>query len=416
MFLKTRKRFIAILMIVLVIINVSTLGIIYFTTGYQTRKENKEMLEIFAESYDENGFPTGSFFQPLPDDEKIEIEFKEPPVLTDSIHRYQVSTFYAVSFNLDYSVKELLNDVPSSLSDEELVYYASQILESGKTYGTGDTYTYIVTTGDDYILVTMMDTIVIDRTISYLTINMIVLGAISLAILFFVSIYLSKWMIAPTEEAYKKQKQFISDAGHELKTPISTINANLELLKREYPKDDWLKNIAYENDRMSTIVHQLLDLARLENITPVMSEVNLSELCFANIMPFEATAFENEIFFDYEIEDNVIITGDQTNLEKLISILTDNAISHCPKLGEVHIRLFMESGKVHFTAANTGVEIPVEEREKIFERFYKSDSARAESKGHYGLGLSIAKAVVLEHKGKISVDYQNNMVIFTAVI
>lgn len=418
MIFKSKRRFVGTLMIILVFFIVAILGIIYFTTGKQTEKENQEMLKYFALAYDENGFPSADSFIPpkikgIASGENNSLD--EPPVLSDSVHRYQVSTFYAVSFNTDGSTKELLNDVPSSFSDEELVVYAKSLLDSGKTSGVSENVAYLITYGDDYILVSMMDTVVIDNTISYLMKNMLSFGIIAVIILFGISNLIANWVMSPMEQAYQKQKQFISDAGHELKTPISTIGANATILARELPNNSWLENIIYENERMSAIITQLLDLARLEAVSPEMATINFSELCLANIMPFEATAFEAGIDFNYEIADDIAILGNQANLEKLISILTDNAISHCPPSGKVRILLRKDSGKIKLSVANTGDEIALSDREKIFERFYKTDSSHQDTKGHYGLGLSIAKAIVLEHKGKIWVDCRDGIVYFNVV-
>lgn len=405
---KSRLRLIVIIMMFLVAIMFATLAIIYGTTKIQTTKESKEMLQIFADSYDINGFPDASQLAPL--------NLDEAPIATPStsFHNFQVSTFYAVAFDLDGNPIDILNDAPSGFSDEELTAYAKNLLASGQTYGEGQTVTYLITQGDDYILVTMMDTVLMDLTISYLIKNMVVFGLVSIVILSILAFILSGWVMKPIETAYEKQKQFISDAGHELKTPISTISANAELLSRDMQSNPWLENIKYENERMSTIVHQLLDLARLENIKPVMSEVNLSELALANIMPFEATAYERGLELNYEIDDNIMKTCDSSNIEKLVSILTDNAISHCTSGGSILISLSEDNGKVLLTASNTGEEIPVNEREMIFERFYKSDQSRSENHGHYGLGLSIAKAIVKEHGGKIWVDCNAGNVIFSA--
>lgn len=403
---RSRIRIVVITMMFLIFIVVSTLGIIYGTTRIQTTKENKEMLHMFAKAYDENGFPDSAILQPSP--QKASDDFTP----TTSFHNFQVSTFYAVAFDLDGNVIEYLNDAPSGFSNEALVEYASNLLKSGKDYGEGNSVTYLITKEDDYILVTMMDTVLMDLTISYLIKNMIVFGGISILILLMVSIILSKWVVKPIETAYEKQKQFISDAGHELKTPISTISANAEILGRNLLDNPWLENIKYENEKMSTIVHQLLDLARLENIKPTMSEVNLSELVLANILPFEASAYENNLELNYDISNDIIKVCDKTNMEKLISILIDNAISHCSPNGKINITLTEESGKIMLKVANTGEEIPENEREKIFERFYRSDYSRAERVGHYGLGLSIAQTIALEHNGKIWVDCIDGNVIF----
>lgn len=404
MFSKSKARFIIVIATIMIAILGATLLIIYTTTKLQTARENKEMLNRFAAAYEKNGFPDESMVEIFPVDKSI------------ASHKYNVTTFYAVSFNKDGDVLDILNDIPAGFSDEMLIEFAKNIKKQGVGYGESKDITYLITEGDDYVLVTMMDTVVIDSAIKYLMQNMIIFGAIATAVVCALAIFLSNWIMQPVKEAYKKQKQFISDAGHELKTPISTIGANLEILQRDIGSNKWLDNISYENTRMSVLVHQLLDLARIENATLNKEELNLSQLALASIMPFEATAFERGIQLDYEIEENITIEGDKSALEKLISILIDNAISNCSDKGNVNAILKKESGRVKLQVNNTGDEISAEDISHLFERFYKSDKSRKEDKGHYGLGLSIAKAIVDEHKGKIEVECKKGVVEFSVVL
>ena len=427
MLIQSRRRLIAFIMIILVAVMTATLGIIYITTYFNINKENREMLITFAESYAQNGFPDSS-----PDDGAVpdgempdgeppqdlptELSEEELPVeISEEEHRYQVSTFYGVSFAPDGSVTDYMNDATSNLSDEELIETAGQFLESTKAYGVSDGIAYLVTEGEDYILVTLMDTAVVDTTITSLIHNMLIFGIASLVILFFLTVFLSGWIMGPLNAAYEKQRNFIADAGHELKTPITTVSANGELLKRsltEEAQHKYLDNILYENRRMSALVTDLLELARLEKPVPVTEEVDFSELCEASVLPFEAAAYERGISLEYRIEPQLHLNGSSRDLEKLISVLTDNAISHASEGGKAFLSLTHEGNRCILSVENTGEEIPAEEKDRLFERFYRSDTSRNSEGSHYGLGLSIARAIVKNHGGSIRVDYRDGMVVF----
>lgn len=405
MFSKTRIRLVAIIMIFLVAVIATTFVVIYATTKMETTKKNKDMLKLFAEQYELHGFPDSNLDN-MPEGEEPDVD------MTD----FHVASFFAVSYDKERKLKSLLNNPFSGFSDEELVSYADKLLDKHRNYSERKDVTYLVTEGDDYLLITMMNTAETDSAIESLIKNMFIFGTVAVLVLFGLSIVLSGWIMKPIEDAYTKQKQFISDAGHELKTPISTINANAEILQREIKDNSWLKNIIYENEKMSVLVHQLLDLSRIESVSIVKEEVNLSELAFACVMPFEATAYEKGINFDYEIADDIKVTGDSSALDKLISVLTDNAISHCEPKGNVRVRLSGDGSHCRLTVSNSGEAISEEDKKHIFERFYRSDKSRAESSGHYGLGLAIANAIVKEHKGDISIECKDNIVSFVVVL
>lgn len=223
-------------------------------------------------------------------------------------------------------------------------------------------------------------------------------------------------IIAAIEESYKKQKQFISDAGHELKTPIAVISANAEILARECGENRWLSNINFENERMAGLVSQLLELAKTEQITPVMDVVDFSQTVTGGILPFESVAFEHGLTLDFDIAENLRLNGNAGQLGQLVSILVDNDILHADPGTAVTVFLKQERRSAVLSVANRGGEIPPEEREQIFERFYRGDQARSGSSGRFGLGLAIAKAIVLAHKGNISVTCKEGITKFSVSI
>jgi len=213
-------------------------------------------------------------------------------------------------------------------------------------------------------------------------------------------------MIKPVKDTFEKQKQFISDASHELKTPISVISANADVLENEIGHNKWLSYIKSESTRMNKLVNHLLTLARLDDAkhTYHFTEFNLGKTVLNVALPFESTAFEANIDFSLSIDDRIQYNGQKEEIMQLTAILIDNAIKHTDAGGTVKVTLKQLSGKRFLEVYNPGQGIARKEKSKIFERFYRSDEARSRSLESYGLGLSIAKSIVRNHKGKIEVQ------------
>ena len=226
-----------------------------------------------------------------------------------------------------------------------------------------------------------------------------------LLLLFCISILLSRYAISPAVAALKRQKQFISDAGHELKTPLSTITVNAAVLASELGPNKYMDCIQYETQRMDVLVRQLLDVACLDDAEPVeRREVfSLSEVVYQATLPFESLAFEQDIRYTTDIQENCSFCGDPERIRQVAGILLDNAFKYCRPGGEVSLQLRQEGRHLVLEVYNTGPGIAPEDLPHIFERFYRCDKART-GNGSYGLGLAIARAAVEAAGGKISVE------------
>ncbi|MCD8132531.1 MAG: HAMP domain-containing histidine kinase, partial [Clostridiales bacterium] len=224
------------------------------------------------------------------------------------------------------------------------------------------------------------------------------------------------FFVRPLEESYQVQKQFISDAGHELKTPIAVIEASADLLSREIDENTWLSNIQYENDRMGALVTQMLDLARTENTTPPMERLDFSRMTEGEALPFESIAFEKGLLFTCRIAEEIHVQGNSVQLRQLIAILLDNALHHCAASGQIELSMHAERNAASLSVMNDGEEIPAEYRDKIFERFYRVDAARTGGEKRYGLGLAIARAIVTAHHGTIRVLCHDEKVEFIVML
>ncbi len=236
----------------------------------------------------------------------------------------------------------------------------------------------------------------------------IAIGAGALIAFFGISLYLSSIAVAPVEKAWKQQHRFVADASHELKTPLTVILANTDImLNHGNPSDDgekWLVNTKEEALRMKKLVDDMLFLAKSDNskASYVKSVINLSDTVMNAYLPFEAVAFEQGIALDAEIDSGISMLADESAMRRLTAIFLDNACKYAGRGNSIKLTLCRKKEKIILSVSNTGSFIPKENADRLFERFYRADDAR--SQGGYGLGLSIAESIVREHKGKITVD------------
>ena len=396
-------------MSVLVLLWVGTLGVIYASSYFEMKKQNEKMLrahaEIYALSPSMNGMTPSRGQNPGGSKRGFEPGFTDSPM-------FRLSTFYTVALSYDGEVLEIKNDTPAVHSDEDLERLAQRIITGGKETGTENNLAFYKADKGGYMLVTFMDNTVINKSAATLLRYTLIFGGAALLVFFFLSVFLAKKIVKPLEENHKKQKQFISDAGHELKTPVSVVSANAELLSREIGNNQWLANIQYENERMGVLVSQLLELARTENIVPQTQRIDFSRLAGGEALPFESVAFEKGLVLVSNIASGITVDGNRAQLKQLVSILLDNALRHGTCNSKVYLNLIKEHGFAKLSVINEGDEIPKQQREQLFERFYRIDTARNGEDKHYGLGLAIAKAIVTSHKGHISVLCYDGLVEF----
>lgn len=216
---------------------------------------------------------------------------------------------------------------------------------------------------------------------------------------------LTKRAMRPMQISFEKQKQFISDAGHELKTPLTIISANADILQDEIGESKWLDYIRMQTERMRILVDEMMALTKLEHtdVIGIQERFHLSSLVETTVLPFESQAFEQQKKLNIFIQPDLYFVGEPEQIRRMIGIFIDNAFKYGEERGEIRVSLQESGGRVMLEVYNTGKGIRMDEKEKIFERFYRSDSSRARSTGGYGLGLSIAKKVAETHKIKLDV-------------
>jgi signal transduction histidine kinase len=230
----------------------------------------------------------------------------------------------------------------------------------------------------------------------------------ALLLLLAVSLGLSRWVTRPVERAWTQQRQFLSDASHELKTPLTVILSNAELMEAsplEPRQARWADNIHTEARQMKTLVEEMLTLARADNMAPaaVFSDVNLSDVAEDCALLFEPVAFEAGKPLTYELADDIRVVGDRDKLRRLLSVLLDNAIKYGADGGAISLTLQRTERQARLVVSNPGEPIPPAQLSRLFERFYRADASRGEQSG-FGLGLAIASAIAEEHKGTLRAE------------
>ncbi len=313
--------------------------------------------------------------------------------------------------------KEIMIHTYETTDETKIKRVANKILKKAKNKKSikiyMEDYSYFI---DGDILVLVDNTVSRSRLLSDLK-NSLVMFVIIELLITLVAYFLTKWITEPVEESFQKQKDFIADASHELKTPLSVIMANSEMLENNPKEKKWLQNIQSESERMNKLITNLLDLAKLEDTDnkETYEETNLSKLIEKSILPFESLLFERNIEFNYDLEDNIKYKCNQEEIKQLLAILLDNAIKHSEKKGEVNVTL--KKGKlITITVSNKGREIKKEDLDHIFERFYRVDKSRNRDENRYGLGLAIAKKIVENHNGKINCISENSVTTFIVTL
>lgn len=246
----------------------------------------------------------------------------------------------------------------------------------------------------------------------------LVIFAVGIITVVLISLFVSKIVIEPVAQNEQKQKAFISDTSHELKTPLAVIAANAEVLESEVGRNKWLGYIQRETAGMEQLVSSLLLLSRAENNDSEITYADFdlshrAEICAA---AFETLAFENGVTLHSEVEPNISFHGSEYDIESIILPLLDNAIKHTPKDGNIHLTVKREKSAVAIAVQNEGDPIPAEDMEKIFDRFYRVDKARNRSENRFGLGLSIVQALAQHYNGSVRVKCENGITSFTVML
>jgi len=305
-----------------------------------------------------------------------------------------------------------------------LEYIVGEAVNSTEEFDVISDYTlrFLKRESGGKISVAFVDTSVETQAINSLLLNSLLIGFASLLVFLILSIFLANWAITPVKLAWERQKQFVADASHELKTPLTVILSNAEMLSHNTEantkESSRLENILTEGQRMKNLIENMLVLARSDysDNKKIYSLVSLSEIVLSSVLLYESAVYDENKTFEYDVTAGIFIKGDEERLRQLVDILLDNAKKFTEENKLISLKLFTDLNKeVHLTVFNEGNPIPTTELENIFRRFYRTDSSR-QSNGGFGLGLAIADSIVNEHGGKIwAENYLNTGNLFHVV-
>ncbi len=349
------------------------------------------------------------------EEKKMPREFNNPNKDIDNmmIMDYEV---YTVKLNNNEIERIISHNNNESNFDIETI--AKSIIKKdegikiGNLYFNGYSYNYKDNT------ITIINTKNINNKLSLTLIQSILLLIMLEIIIYFITLYLTKRITYPAEEAFNKQKDFIADASHELKTPLSVIIASSDELKSDKKNSKYVENIKYESERMSNLIKGLLDLSKLEDGASINNykNENISKIVEKTSLIFESIAYENNVRINTNIEENIFFNCSSEEIEKLISIILDNAIKHSYKESIILVNLYKDKNSIYIEITNEGDPIKEGDEEKIFERFYRGDKSRNRESNRYGLGLAIAKNIVTNHNGVIKAYSKDNKTTFKIIL
>ena len=334
----------------------------------------------------------------------------------DSRSIYLDSTIYTIVLDSKGNYAGIINNTNNDQFDEEHIKeLANNIINNHKnSCYLGNLYTnrysYIFAPNNTLVI---MDNIELNGFLVSQLISNIIIFLLCEVVIFIIAYLMTKWIITPVKNAFERQKNFIADASHELKTPLSVMVASADAYFND-GNDKWVKNMKNESERMIKLVTELLDLAKTEQDV-MMEQNNLSDIIEGSILTFESLFYENKIKLKYDINSDIKMFCNENLIIDLMSILIDNAIKHCSENGKVIVNLYNKNKQIVLEVKNTGLPIKKEDEEKIFERFYKVDTSRNRNSNNYGLGLAIAKSIVEKHNGEIKAHSNNGYTTFTVI-
>lgn len=401
---KLRRKFIFINMTIVMLVLITVLALLCFSSSHRYSIESSNALHRFLES-DQKGPSPRMIFPERRDDARME-----------------PFPIFVIELLPDDTI-QFLHSSNSEISDILAETAVRKVLEQGTTQGRIPSLSlrYLKDDSHENIRIAFADTTVEESAIQGMIFHSVLILIGSMFVLFVISYFLSNIALKPAQEAWDQQSRFVADASHELKTPITVILANLNILLTHpdstiSKQHKWISNTQEETLRMRKLVDNLLFLTKQEaNPFPLqLARLNLSDTLWSCLLPLESLAFEEGITFQQDIQPNLFINADAEQIKQLVIILLDNAFKYAADQKVVSITLNVSQEKVCLSVTNTGPAIPAADLPHLFERFYRSDKSRTRKKDGYGLGLSIAESITKGHHGKIRVtsDVPNGTTFF----
>lgn len=343
-----------------------------------------------------------------------------------SFFRYKFSAeapFDSRYFTVNINEKEKVASVDvghiASVDTEAAAQLAYSLYQKHKTEGFTSSFRYRAVSTDNGILYIFLDCGRELNTFTNFLRATLAASAVGLVLVFVFVCLFSKAAIKPTAEAYEKQKRFITDAGHEIKTPLAIIGAANDVIELDNGESEWTDSIRNQIKRLTSLTEKLVMLSKMDESSEktVKSPFSLSDAAAETVESFSAVAAAKNKTLDSDIEQNVTYTGDENAIRQLIGLLTDNALKYSNENGTVKVSLRQSGKKCEIKVFNTVDGIDPGDHREFFERFYRADSSRNVKTGGHGIGLSVAAAITAAHKGKLTAYAPDGQsIIFTVIL
>lgn len=365
--------------------------------------------------------------------DKITIHYQEKRTSNDILHfsyfdlfENQIpealserNSFYLVTNTTGNLSAVCSGNLPTQISNEEAVALVNDVLEQHQNSGSipsQKSYQYTVVSYHDFQIILFQQDQNGQKTLHQILWISMLSGFLMTLILIAVIILLSKHMVKPLSDSFSQQKQFISNAGHELKTPVTVISATTDLLERKYGTDRLYDTIKAQVEKMSRLITELLELTKFSEKSKDPVDFHLffiSETVETTLLYFESRAFESEHPLHLEIAENLTMYGDALKMERLVGILIDNALKYADAKTEIQFCLSESNHRIYLSCSNLCSDLTQEQMTHLFDRFYRAEESHSHQKEGFGLGLSIAQAITEQHKGEISASLHENKITFT---
>ena len=434
MFKRLRVRFIALTMASLLLVLGVILGAANLLSYRHVVRDADEVLRILSANGGSFPHPDGIAFQPLEpprpetqaradddddwddddwddwddDDWEDRVDVRTRADIRSKELPYE-SRYFTVTLNAAGDVLNVDTGKIAAVDMDRAVAYAKAVLAKGRTAGFADDYRYLISDTASGRMIVFLDCGRNLATVRSFRLASIGVSAGGLLAVFLLILAFSGRIVRPVAESYEKQKRFITDAGHEIKTPLAIIEADADVLEMELESEsEWLQDIRAQTRRLTALTNDLVYLSRMEERqggAAQLVEFPLSDVVEETAQSFRSRALQKQVEFTERIEPMLSLKGDEKAIRQLVSILLDNAVKYAPEHGVITLSLEKQGRGAALSVYNTAaVPVPRESMDKLFDRFYRTDPSRSSATGGHGIGLSIARAVVNAHRGKITAE------------
>lgn len=420
-----RKRFIIVAMGSMFLVLTVLIGCINYSNYYHIITESDRLVQVICDNpdaltkpkEDHSGFDKDKRLPEL--SQQNQKPQKEKPSHQKLSPEFPFAArYFSVVISSDGQAVSAQVEHIAAITADQAKQLALSVFEKGKQKGFVDVYRFCSVkqeNGYRYVFLNCETELSSFYTFFWISVGG---GFFGLLVALLLVLFFSKIAMKPVAESYEKQKQFITDAGHELKTPLTIIDANTEVLEMMSGENEWTESIRNQVKRLTSLTGELVMLSRMEerSRTLTFTDFSLSETVAETAEPFVTVAKTNGKELLLAIDRNVTYHGDEASIRRLVSLLLDNAIKYASADSTINITVKANNKKRLITVENLVDTPPNENPERWFERFYRSDSSRNSATGGHGIGLSTAKAIVLAHKGKIHAKCLPNRLIQITVI